>query len=535
MLRSTFFRRFLVFFLLVGLALSTQPGLMQADTTAYSSEDGSISFSYPSDWIYDDSVSSFGIILANNQDTLDSVQSEDGTLPEEGIIVMVSPSARNFINLDDDEYEQMSPLELAEALGKDLVKSASDNSSYEPPEAVTISGHDSASLVAVNGEIDADALIYVIDMGSEKAAIVAYSYQGDMFMYARAIRALADSLEIEAAAPATPTRITVAGQLTYDESVDGEVTDTENSVWTFEGEEGDAVTLTVSGGDLDTELVLLDPSGEELARDDDTGIDYNPLLVAVELPEDGVYTVEVNSIGGGEGPFSLLMEKAVIVPPQPIEYGESVTGELTQPQGDRWSFSGEKGDIVQVTLTADYDNLLELRDSANEILIQDDDSGGSGNAAIAGFPLPEDGDYMIFVRAYDASYATDTPYTLSFDKITVPLPGEIAYGTFVTTVLLSTEGDRWTFEGQDGDKVGIAVIGTIMPMVELHGPDGDVIASNENELGANSSLIDGAELPDDGEYAIVIQSYSGSTGKYTLILGQVTDTEENGNPRPRGR
>ena len=311
-------------------------------------------------------------------------------------------------------------------------------------------------------------------------------------------------------------------KIAYGQTVQGEVTEDQDSVWSFEGEAGEAVTLTITS-DADTALTLRDPSGWELAADDDSGDGSNPILVAVELPTSGVYAIAVRSVGGDAGPFTLLMEKAVVQPPRPIDYGQTVTGAMTEMQPDRYTFTGKQGDIVRITLTADYDNRLELYDSNKAVLIQDDDSGGSGNAFVAGFPLPEDGNYTIYVMAYDISAATDAPYTLTFDKITVPTPGKIAIGTAVTTVMLTADSDRWTFEGKAGNQVSIAAIGTMLPMLEVYGPDQTLIASKDHELGENAALIDSLTLPGDGEYAIVVGRYGTNPGQYTLMLGKVAE------------
>lgn len=63
--------------------------------------------------------------------------------------------------------------------------------------------------------------------------------------------------------------------------------------WTFAGEAGDQVTISMvsPGGELDTYLLLLDPSGNIIMEDDDGFGDTNSLINAFELPESGLYTI----------------------------------------------------------------------------------------------------------------------------------------------------------------------------------------------------------------------------------------------------
>jgi hypothetical protein len=81
-----------------------------------------------------------------------------------------------------------------------------------------------------------------------------------------------------------------------------------------------------------------------------------------------------------------------------IKYGEIVEGELTNIDFDQeYTFEGSEGDVVIVRLiadeNADFDPLLYLATSDNEILAQNDDFSGY-NARII-YRLPDDGEYMI--------------------------------------------------------------------------------------------------------------------------------------------
>lgn len=66
--------------------------------------------------------------------------------------------------------------------------------------------------------------------------------------------------------------------------------------YTFTGEAGQRVVITMSSQELDSYLILLDPSGNSLDQDDDSA-DNLDARIEVVLPADGTYTVYANSYG----------------------------------------------------------------------------------------------------------------------------------------------------------------------------------------------------------------------------------------------
>ncbi len=60
-------------------------------------------------------------------------------------------------------------------------------------------------------------------------------------------------------------------------------------IYTFTGEAGNQVTIDLASGDFDAYLIVLNPEGEELAQDDDSGGQTNARITAT-LPSSGLYT-----------------------------------------------------------------------------------------------------------------------------------------------------------------------------------------------------------------------------------------------------
>lgn len=117
------------------------------------------------------------------------------------------------------------------------------------------------------------------------------------------------TLEMGSALPAS---------LNIGDSVDGTIGGgVSQRQYVFEARAGDVVTIRMerTGGDLDPLLVVLDPQGRELARNDDAPLpsDYNAALQNLRLPADGRYVIVATRFqedaGLSEGTFRLRLER----------------------------------------------------------------------------------------------------------------------------------------------------------------------------------------------------------------------------------
>jgi hypothetical protein len=264
-------------------------------------------------------------------------------------------------------------------------------------------------------------------------------------------------------APAEPRQAqTPSGTpITYGETLTGAFNaDVQNATFTFEGRAGDVVTLAVDSPDFDAQLYLLDPSGLEIAFDDDSGSDLNPLIANFSLPSDGTYVIIVDGYRGVngsrllEGEFNLNLSSSSAQPVEPIQAtptptplpppSPTPTPEPAQPTavppvstqpatptplptmplatfapedmnltlGESvnavafgedvvYTFDGTTGDLVTIRLEAQaFDPLLLLIAPDGSEIMRDDDSGGGLNAAILNYALPQTGTYQIIVTSY---------------------------------------------------------------------------------------------------------------------------------------
>lgn len=79
--------------------------------------------------------------------------------------------------------------------------------------------------------------------------------------------------------------------------------------YTFSGRAGQAVTISLTSPDFDTLVVLVDPSGSELATNDDYARSLNSTIV-ITLPSSGTYKVLARSFSGQGGNYTVTVKPA---------------------------------------------------------------------------------------------------------------------------------------------------------------------------------------------------------------------------------
>jgi tetratricopeptide (TPR) repeat protein len=85
----------------------------------------------------------------------------------------------------------------------------------------------------------------------------------------------------------------------------GTITPAEAS-YTFEGNAGQSITITLDSEDFDPVLTLFDSSGNEIATNDDFGGTLNSTII-LDLPTDDTYTVIARSFSGQGGDYNLTV------------------------------------------------------------------------------------------------------------------------------------------------------------------------------------------------------------------------------------
>ncbi len=110
--------------------------------------------------------------------------------------------------------------------------------------------------------------------------------------------------------------------------------------------------------------------------------------------------------------------------------------------------------------------------------------------------------------------------------------GNIGIGDEVDCVLDVEERDSWTFnEGPATIDITVSGNDEMDTVIELYDPDGILLYSADSTFGGGIEEILAAEIPDDGEYTIVVYDYFDDGGGYKLEVvessgvGETDDSE----------
>jgi hypothetical protein len=228
-----------------------------------------------------------------------------------------------------------------------------------------------------------------------------------------------------------------------------------------------------------------------------------------------------------------------------IAYGETRSGTLDGNQEQGWRFTGEQGDVIMIRLDAvggDLDPLVALLDADGKTLIWDDDGGEGYNSLIEGYALPYTGAYTITAAVvsgdggYDVSLFAAAPSGEEAEEDAgLAEPGgfglfHIGYGETLAQELDydSNRVDQWTFSGEAGDVVRIAMNGDDIDAYLEIDKDEQAIDWDDDSGEGYNALIEELTLPESGPYLILAETLGGA-GRYTLtleLIEQVAPPEE---------
>jgi serine protease Do len=183
-------------------------------------------------------------------------------------------------------------------------------------------------------------------------------------------------------------------------------------LYTFEGRPGQRVQVEMASGEIDSYLILIDPNGNEVAADDDSGGASNARLVAT-LPADGTYLLIANSYQAGQAGTYLLRAQA-----SGVTVGNSTNQErfilrqagilgpgayVLPSDGSLFrvhTFEGLAGQGVSINLASpDFDTYLALLDPNAQVIAENDGANQGDRSSTVTVTLPRSGIYRVIVNA----------------------------------------------------------------------------------------------------------------------------------------
>lgn len=228
-----------------------------------------------------------------------------------------------------------------------------------------------------------------------------------------------------------------AEPMLYGASVNGEVTERSyEKYYVFDAKQNDLISIRMNRetGSVDSFLVLADANLQELAIDDDGGGGQNAKIDGYLIPADGKYYIIATRLdresGTTAGRFRLDLQSlgnafdGVPEGMQRLSYGTTITGRIDETTPEiTFAFFGTEGDAVTVSLNrgdGDLDPVLNILDSNQNVVKQDDDGGGGQNARIARYVLPRTGIYYLRAMRFsgtDGNVNTQGGFILVLAKV----------------------------------------------------------------------------------------------------------------------
>ncbi len=481
----------------------------------YTNPVAGFSLLYPDSWVYQEVAN--GVLFAEDEEMLDISDPTQGPL---GIVFAGS--------LEDMGEEVRSPQELLDSLWDDLceadcevVERESRSFGEAPGEWMEASWTDPMADRRVHGYL-------VAAVGGEVGG-GGFGFWGapaDVWdEYGPVLWDVVASLEFHLPEIPDPVK---RGPLQPGQVEEGTLTFGVRDVWSFEAQAGAYVTIRLEAADadeLDTYLELYDGEGSLIAEDDDGGGGTDSLIADFSIPEAGTYYIHVLPYSGA-GEYRLGLDiSAEPTSGGVIEYGALVEGRLPGNGEHTWEFEGQQGDEIRIAMRAvsgDVDSYLQLYSPDDELLIYDDDSGEDFDALIEYYVLPANGTYRIEVSDISGEPGE---YELTLEQAQLEVQGDLTFEQSAGGTLEPGARHHWLFDGEQGDFVTLSMIALdegVDPYLELFGPNGEKLMTDDDSGDGSNAAILEFELPLTGVYRLVARSYDNTeAGEYALTMERI--------------
>ncbi len=367
-------------------------------------------------------------------------------------------------------------------------------------------------------------------------------------------RLLAALLLTLAACFAAPTRAQDGGAegagLAYGTANTGSITNSApRSAYYFEAQRGEviAITLTVTSGDLDPVLLVLDDAGAVLASLDDSGGSRVPQVASLVIPRSGRYFVIVArfgyALGTTTGAYELRIERVGVssASGSALRYGDQVINRISDMQPQLYyTFSARRGDIINLHMrrvSGDLDSYLQVVDDRSFVLADNDDLIGALvplDAGIEGLVIEKDGTYVVIASRYgQAAGISAGSFVLTLEEArdsglgnTPQTAFPLLLGDAVDGTITGDQAKRYyRFQASANDLITVRMTrsgGSLDSFVTITDANLVVLASDDDGGGGQNARIDQFQVPADGVYYIVASRFEGDSaptaGGYRLEL-----------------
>ena len=209
-----------------------------------------------------------------------------------------------------------------------------------------------------------------------------------------------------------------------------------------------------------------------------------------------------------------------------------VNGNLETNIKDVWTFSLPGSRYATLTLSPDnkdLDLILSLISPIGQTVTRIDNGYAGDTEMVIDNLLLDSGLYVVEVSEF---FGDSGRYTLSLVLTEEPLfggGGQLAPGQTIQSNIARGGQHVWKFSGNAGELISIVLTpeNQFDAILDIYGPDGTRLAALDEGFSGDAEVIAGLELPLTGEYSILVRSFAGEGGSYSLSLDEGSDSTTN--------
>ncbi|MCA9919584.1 MAG: PPC domain-containing protein, partial [Anaerolineales bacterium] len=202
-----------------------------------------------------------------------------------------------------------------------------------------------------------------------------------------------------------------------------------------------------------------------------------------------------------------------------------VNGELIANVKDVWTFSLPGPRYANITLSPDnkdIDLILSLISPTGQTVTRIDNGYAGDTEIMIDNLLLDSGLYVVEVSEF---FGAAGRYTMSLVLTEEPLfggGGRLSLGQTIQSNMARGGQHIWTFNGNAGEVVSIVLTpaNQLDAILDVYGPDGTRLAALDEGFSGDAEVVSGLELPLTGEYDILVRSFAGEGGSYSLSLDE---------------
>jgi hypothetical protein len=305
------------------------------------------------------------------------------------------------------------------------------------------------------------------------------------------------------------------GTVSIGETVTGAVGAGGSSTWTFTAAEGDRVNVIVDPAtdSLDAVVDVLDAQGSSVleggALDNSFGLEETgPVLLSA-----GEYRVVVTGFADSSGEYDLTLEGLTGAGAASIAIGDAFVADLAADSSQAYAFAGTAGQLLAFAVLPndDLDVVLTLLGHDGRELQTVDESFDDETLV---FTPATTGSYTLVVESYDGSPGS---FAISLQTAGTGGGQSLSPGETVDGELAANTPQAYRFTGFGGESLTFVVtpdddLDVVVSVLDVDGSELDSVDASYDEETVVFSP------PADGEYTLLVESYDGSPGTYTVAF-----------------